>query len=87
MDEIFSVLAGIVIGRATCAMRPIWLQVTLVAVLGIGLGVVASWGSGELAISWVYVLIDTGQVVAASIMTGVLVRAWLGRRARSLARS
>lgn len=87
MDEVFPVLAGIVIGLAICAMRPIWLRVTLGAVLGIGFGVVASWVSGELAISWVYVLIDTGQVVAANLMTGGLVSTWLGRRARSLARS
>jgi hypothetical protein len=86
MNEVFPVLAGVVIGLATCATRPVWLRVALIAVLGIGLGAVASWVSGELAMSWVYALIDTGQVLAASIMTGVLVRAWLRRRARPLAR-
>jgi len=78
MDEVFPVLAGIVIGLVTYPVRVIW--------LGIALGAVAGWVSGELAISWVYVLIDTGQVVAASVMTGVLVRVWLRRRARSGAR-
>ncbi len=86
MDEVFPVLAGIVIGLVTYPVRVIWLRVLLVGVLGIALGAVAGWVSGELAISWVYVLIDTGQVVAASIMTGVLVRVWLRRRARSVAR-
>ena len=86
MDEVFPVLAGIVIGLVTYPVRAIWLRVVLVAVLGIALGAVAGWVSGELAISLVYVLIDTEQVVAASVMTGVLVRVWLRRRARSGAR-
>jgi hypothetical protein len=86
MDEVFPVLAGIVIGLATHAVRPIWLKGTLIGILGIALGGIASWVSGELAISWVYVLIDSGQVVVAGILTGVLVRIWFRRRARSLAR-
>jgi len=86
MDEVGPVLAGIVIGLATHAVRPIWLKAVLIGALGIALGAAASWVSGELAVSWVYILIDTGQVIAASIMTGILVRVWLRRRPRSLAR-
>jgi hypothetical protein len=37
--------------------------------------------SGELAISWVYVLIDTVHVVGAAILTAVLVARWRRRRA------
>ena len=46
----------------------------------------ASWVSGELAISRIYVLIDAAQVGAAGVMTAVLVRVWRRRRERSLAR-
>ena len=82
MDEVFPVLAGIVVGLATHAVRPIWLKALLIGSLGIALGAAASWLSGELAVSWVYVFVDAGQVVGAGIMTGVLVRVWLRRSAQ-----
>ena len=82
MDEVFPVLAGIVVGLATHAVRPIWLKALLIGSLGIALGAAASWLSGELAVSWVYVLIDAAQVLGTGIMTGILVRVWLRRRAQ-----
>ena len=87
MDEVFPVLAGIGLGLATGAVRANWLKSLLIAVLGLTIGATASWVSGELAISWVYVLIDTAQVVGASVLTGILVTVWVRRRrARSVAR-
>ncbi len=86
MEEVFPVLAGVVVGLATFSVGPVWLRALLIGVLGVGLGAVASWISGELAVSWIYVLIDTAQVIGAAVMTGVLVKAWLRRRARSMAR-
>ena len=82
MDEVFPVLAGIVVGLATHAVRPIWLKALLIGSLGIAVGGAASWLSGELAVSWVYVLIDAAQVLGTGIMTGILVRVWLRRRAQ-----
>ena len=49
------------------------------------LGVVASWLAGELAISWVYILIDTAQVVVAAVATVVIVALWRRRVARRVA--
>jgi len=87
MDEVFPVLAGIGLGLATGAVRANWLKSLLLAVLGLAIGATASWVSGELAISWVYVLIDTAQVVGASVLTGILVTVWVRRRrARAIAR-
>ncbi len=86
MDEVFPVLAGIVVGMATERVHPMWLRGCLVAVLALALGAIASWVSGELAISRIYVLIDAAQVGAAAVMTAVLVRVWRRRRERSLAR-
>ena len=82
MDEVFPVLAGIVVGLATHAVRPIWLKALLIGSLGIAAGGAASWLSGELAVSWVYIFIDAGQVVAVGIMTGILLRMWLRRSAQ-----
>jgi hypothetical protein len=82
MEEVFPVLAGVVVGLLTCGVRPAWLKAVVVAVLGVALGAVASWISGELATSAIYVLIDAAQVIAAAVMTGVLAKLWLRRRAR-----
>ena len=86
MDEVFPVLAGIVVGLASHRVRPMWLRGCLIAVLALALGAVASWVSGELSISRIYVLIDAAQVGAAGVMTAVLVGVWRRRHARSLAR-
>jgi hypothetical protein len=86
MDEVFPVLAGIVVCMATHRAHPMWLRACLVAVLALAFGAIASWVSGELAISWIYVLIDLAQVGAAAIMTAVLVGMWRRRYARSMAR-
>jgi hypothetical protein len=84
MDEVFPVLAGIALGLATFALRSVWLRVAVVGILGVTLGTVASWISGELAVSWLYVLVDAAQVMVAAVLTGVLIRQWLRRRARSV---
>jgi hypothetical protein len=82
MDEVFPVLAGVIVGlvvpTVVSSARGRW--VVLVA-LGVVLGAVASWISGELAISAVYLLIDIAQVLGAAIATTVLVGAWRRRRA------
>jgi hypothetical protein len=82
MEEVFPVLSGVVIGLVTYNLRPTWLKAVAIAVLGVALGAVASWVSGELAVSGIYILIDVAQVIGAAVMTGVLVKAWLRRRAR-----
>ena len=82
MEEVFPVLAGVVLGLATHALRPPWLKAVAIAVLGVALGAVASWVSGELAVGATYVLIDAAQVIVAAVMTGLLAKLWLRRRAR-----
>jgi hypothetical protein len=82
MEEVFPVLSGIVLGLVTYSLRPTWLKAVAIAVLGAALGALASWVSGELAVSSIYILIDVAQVVGAAVMTVVLVKAWLHRRAR-----
>jgi hypothetical protein len=82
MEEVFPVLAGIVVGLATSGVKLAWLRSVLVAFLGMGFGLVASWISGELAISWTYVLIDIAQVLGAAAMTIAGIAVW-GRRVGS----
>jgi hypothetical protein len=81
MDEVFPVLAGVIVGLVVPAVvlssNVRW--VALVA-LSMILGVVASWISGELAVSAAYVLIDIAQVLGAAAATTVLVGLWRRRR-------
>ena len=86
VEEVFPVLAGVVVGLATHRLAPTWLRVFVLALLGLAFGAIASWISGELAVSWVYLVIDTAQVIGASVMTAVLVRAWRRRVGARMAR-
>jgi hypothetical protein len=85
MEEVFPVLAGIALALATCSVRSKRLRAIWVVFLGLVLGATASWVSGELAVSWIYVVIDAAQVVGAAVMTVALVEAWR-RRSRWMAR-
>ena len=86
MQEVFPVLAGVAVGLVAHLVPPIRLRASLIAVFSLAFGASASWISGELAISWVYLVIDTAQVLGASVMTTFLVSVWLRRQARRIAR-
>jgi hypothetical protein len=79
MDEIFPVLAGVVLGFIVARMRSGVLRNAMLIVVSLALGLYASWASGELAISAWYVLIDCAQVLAAAVMIAVLVKVWSSR--------
>ena len=85
MDEVFPVLAGVVVGLVIpIVVSPSRLRWLVLMVLSVVLGSVATWVSGELAISAVYLLVDITQVLGAAIATAVLVSIW---RRRSSAQS
>jgi hypothetical protein len=86
MDEVFPILGGVVLGLAMYRLRPLWIRVVVIGIVGVGLGAAASWVSGELALSYMYLLVDAVQVMIASVISGAVVSLWLRRRSRSLAR-
>jgi uncharacterized membrane protein len=86
MEEVFPVLAGVVVGLVSDSVRLVWLRVLLLVLSGIGFGVMASWISGELAMSWIYVLIDTAEVIVVAAMTIVGMMVWRRRLATKMAR-
>ena len=86
MEEVFPVLAGVAVGLVAHLVGPIRLRAILIGVFGLAFGACASWISGELAISWVYLVIDPAQVLGASVLTTFLVSVWLRRQARRMAR-
>lgn len=85
MEEVFPVLAGVAVGLVAHLVGSIRFRALLIGVFGVAFGTCAGWVSGELAVSWVYLLIDTVQVIGASVMTMFLVRVWLRRQARRVA--
>jgi hypothetical protein len=82
MEEVFPVLAGVVVGLALHPLKSRVLRSLLVAVFSLGFGAVAAWVSGELAVSLVYVAIDAAQVTIAAVLTAMLVAAWRRRALR-----
>src|SRR5262249_6781737 len=84
MEEIFPVGAGVLLGLVIGWGIPARLRGWLLAIGSLVIGALASWISGELAVSWLYVLIDVGQVLLAGALSWVLVLRW--RRLVGLAR-
>ena len=85
MDEVFPVLAGIATGLVAARVSSRSLRALLVGALGIAFGFGASLLAGESSISWVYLLIDTAQVIGASVLTMGLVAMWRRRSASRVA--
>jgi hypothetical protein len=78
MDEVFPVLSGIAVGLVLGVIPP-RLRVLAFGALSVAFGSLSSWISGELAISWIYVLIDVAQVLGAALLTSFLVARWRHR--------
>ena len=76
MEEFLPVVAGIGVGLLTWRVVPRALKYVALVGLSLVAGAGASCINGELAVSWVYVLIDTAQVLAAAGMTWLLAARW-----------
>ena len=81
MDEVFPVLAGVIVGLVVPAVvSPAHLRWLMMVVLSAVLGAVATWVSGEFAISAIYLLVDIAQVLGAAVATAWLIGVWRHRR-------
>jgi|DewCreStandDraft_1066081.scaffolds.fasta_scaffold00167_104 hypothetical protein len=82
MNEVLPVVAGAVVGAAASRLpsRRLALVATLALSLVIGVGAAAL--AGELAVSWVFVLVDAAQALIAALLVRALVHAWRQRSAR-----
>ena len=76
MEEVFPVLAGVVVGLALHPMTSRLVRSILIVVFSLAFGALAAWVSGELATSPIYIAIDAAQVAIAAILTAMLVVAW-----------
>lgn len=83
MSELFPILAGLVIGLLVQRIvRPQLRAVVLVA-LSVLAGVIASFISGELFISWDFLFFDIPLVFAAAVAVTVGLSWWRRRSAAS----
>ena len=77
MSEIFPVMAGVGIGLVIPGLAaPRW-RAWVLTFLSVVCGSAASWMSGELGVSWGYLLIDTAQVAIAGLLMWALAAQWL----------
>ena len=82
MYELVAIAAGVTIGLLsyTTAIRPKIATVILGSVI---VGAVVSFISGELSISWAYLVFDVAQVLIAAGVTAGLVAVWRRKATRS----
>ena len=76
MEEVFPVTAGVVLGLVIAYVVPRGLRAWVLGIGSVLVGVTASWVSGELAVSWLYLLVDIAQVLVAGATTWFLAARW-----------
>jgi hypothetical protein len=84
MEEVFPVASGVVLGLVIAYLVPGRLRGWVLAAGSLIIGWTAASVSGELAVSWLYLLVDIGQVLVAGALTWILAARW--RRLVGIAR-
>jgi hypothetical protein len=83
MDEVFPVLAGVIVGLVTQILASRRARGLALGALSVLFGALATWISGEFPISWIYLLIDIAQVLGVALLTWGLATAWRRRAWRT----
>jgi hypothetical protein len=86
MEEVFPILAGVAVGLVAHLIKSIRRKSIMIVVFAVLFGACASWISGELVISFVYLVIDTAQVLGAAVMSMLLASGWMRRQVRRAVR-
>lgn len=76
MEEVFPVGSGVVLGLVVAYLVSGRVRGWILAVGSLLIGAAASWISGELAVSWLYLGVDIGQVLVAGALTWILAARW-----------
>ena len=82
MYEILAIVAGVVIGLIAQRLPSIQLKIAMIVVGSVAVGAIVSSISGELSISWGFLVFDIGQVLIAAVVAMVLSALWLHQRSR-----
>lgn len=81
MQELFPLAAGAVIGLAVQRVRSPRLRTAALVVLCLIFGALASYISGELAVSWGFLSVDALLVWVGALLAVLLVAVWRRRTA------
>ncbi len=89
MNEAFPIVAGIIIGLVGGTIRRRWYTTAGLAALGVVAGTMAASVSGELEVSWGFLVWDVGQVLVVALVSArlVMLRSRLGATERPQPRS
>src|SRR6266511_969708 len=79
MQEVFPLVVGALIGLAIQRIHAHSLRAIALVVLCLFFGVLASYMSGELAMSWGFISIDTVLVWVGALLASVIVALWRHR--------
>lgn len=82
MYEIVPIVLGVMLALAIQRLRSFRLRVLALVTGSIAIGAVAAFFSGELFVSWSFLVIDTALALLSASVTMVLVAGW--ERSRSL---
>jgi hypothetical protein len=74
MYELIPIATGVVLGFLAGSTRSNRATTLLAAVIAVAVGLFAATISGEVEMSWVFVVFDVGQVLASYFLTSWLVR-------------
>jgi uncharacterized membrane protein AbrB (regulator of aidB expression) len=80
--EAVPVAAGVLIGLLTWRLLPVRFRAAFLLGASALAGALITWASGELELSWAFVVFDMGQVVLAALVTSVVLTG-RGRRTRA----
>jgi hypothetical protein len=78
--EILAIVAGVVIGLIATRLSSTPLKIAAIITGSVAVGVIVSSISGELSMSWGFLVFDIGQVVVAAAVAMTLSTVWRSRR-------
>jgi hypothetical protein len=76
MNEIFPIMAGIATATLVCTLVAPRLSTVLLIVSAIALGILSSFISGELLVSWAYPVFDIAQVLIVALSSMAIITLW-----------
>ena len=76
MNEVFPIVAGVLSALLVWEYVPVRFRAFALGACGVVFGAVAALISGELFVSWVFLVIDTTLVLLATAVTTALVAGW-----------
>jgi hypothetical protein len=76
MEEVFPVGCGVILGLVVAYLVAGRLRGWVLGAGSVLIGSTAAWITGELAASWLYLLVDVAQALVAGALTWVLALRW-----------